>query len=225
MFGDQVKHYPANDCVCLLDSMGTDGRVVNAARVSYDVWIDETQPLSEKDERLIFYLSKHDHVSPFFHPMVCFRLKMPIFVAREWFRHTVGFSRNEVSRRYVTKPVECFLPEMVREKHPQKKQGSKDTCVETNEECLKLMKESMEQSLSTYRQLLERVAAPEVARMVLPQSMMTEFIETASLSAYARLYKLRYAPDAQYEIRCYAEAIGKILEQKFPISWKALTQK
>lgn len=206
----------------LLDVMGSDATVVNAARVSMGNSIPETEPLRDQDVRLIKYLSKHDHNSPFFHPMIRFRIKMPIFVAREWYRHTVGFARNEISRRYVTGPVECVVPSTIRERHPNKKQGSKDTPVENNDECVEMMRKSMEESMKVYRKLLENNVAPEIARSVLPQSMMTEFIETASISAYARLYKLRYDENAQYEIRTYAEAVGKLIEERFPISWNAL---
>jgi thymidylate synthase (FAD) len=202
--------------------MGNDPRVVNAARVSFNKEINETQGLVKGDVGLINYLANHNHDSPFFHVIVHLRIKMPIFVAREWFRHVVGFARNEVSRRYVTLPVECFIPDQIREKDKNKKQGSKDTPIEKNEECLALMKQSMENSISAYRTLLENGAAPEIARMVLPVSLMTEFVETASLAAYARLYALRNSPDAQYEIKQYAIEIGNIMEAICPHSWKAL---
>lgn len=209
--------------VTLLDVMGTDATVVNAARVSLAASIDEDQELRAQDSRLIKFLSVHHHNSPFFHPMIRFRITMPIFIAREWYRHTVGFARNEVSRRYVDIPVICFLPEGARERHPSKKQGSKDVFVRANERCLGLLKESMENSIKSYRSLLNMGVAPEVARTVLPQSMMTQFIETGSLAAYARLYNLRHSEDAQYEIQRYAEEVGKVLEQRFPVSWRALT--
>jgi len=218
-----VLSIKAKDCVTVISHMGTDATVVNAARVSFDTQVDENKPIEERDAKLIKYLAVHHHDSPFFHPMVRLRIKMPIFVAREWFRHQVGFARNEVSRRYVTLPVECFLPELVREKHPQKKQGSKDTPVEEEKECQEIMKMSMESSIVAYRSLLEKGVAPEIARMVLPQSMFTTFIETASLAAYSRMYRLRNAEGAQQEIREYAEAIGEIMGNLFPVSWKCLT--
>jgi thymidylate synthase (FAD) len=220
---DSVLNVKSEYCIDYVDSMGSDARVVNAARVSFSNQIPEDRDLETGDIRLITFLADHDHVSPFFHPTICLRIRMPIFIAREWFRHTIGFARNEVSRRYVTKGVECFLPEMVREKHPSKKQGSKDTPIVENDAALVFMKESMERSISDYRKLLALGAAPEQARLVLPQSMMTEFIETGSLAAYARLYGLRNHPDAQYEIRQYAICIGKILVRFFPVAWAALT--
>lgn len=206
----------------LLDAMGSDATVVNAARVSMGVSIPENEPLREQDVRLIQFLARNNHSSPFFHPILRFRIKMPIFVAREWYRHTVGFARNEISRRYVTGPVECVVPSIIRERHPNKKQGSKDTSVEKNDECIEIMRKAMDSSMKIYRDLLKNNVAPEIARSVLPQAMMTEFIETASLSAYARLYKLRYDPNAQYEIREYAEAVGRLISEKFPIAWEAL---
>jgi thymidylate synthase (FAD) len=221
--GDQVIHISPADCIQLLDTMGTDMRVVNAARVSFDKWIEESRDPSEQDKRLISYLAEHGHVSPFFHPMVCLRIEMPIFVAREWFRHKVGIERNEVSRRYVETPVRCFLPEQVRARNPSKKQGSKEEPVEKHAEARSVMERSMSASIDAYRTLLQMGTAPEVARMVLPQSMMTMFVETGSLAAYARIYKLRNAPDAQHEIRAYAREIGVLLEKAFPLAWKALT--
>ena len=196
--------------------------VVNAARVSF---AKESYELSASDEKLIQYLAKHNHTSPFFHPQVQFRLKMPIFVAREWFRHTVGFSRNEVSRRYVSTTPECWVPNAddLRERDPKIKQGSKDTPVANSTEIHKIIVDHTQGAVSLYEYLLEQGVAPEVARCVLPHSMYTELIETASLSAYARLYNLRRDPSAQKEIREYARKIGEKMENLFPVSWKALT--
>jgi thymidylate synthase (FAD) len=150
---------------------------------------------------------------------------MPIFVAREWYRHTIGFSRNEVSRRYVSDAPECWIPDIdqFRERDPKAKQGSRENEVESANEAHTVFYESVRQATDAYETLLKMNVAPEIARCVLPQSMYTEFIETASLAAYARLYKLRTSPDAQREIQCYARMIGKFMEEKFPVSWKALT--
>ena len=205
----------------LLETFGDDLTVVNAARVSFD---KVSTSLTEGDKKLIHYLAKHDHVSPFFHPQVRFRLKMPIFVAREWFRHTIGFARNEVSRRYVDTPPQCWIPAAaeLRERDAKVKQGSKTTPVEESEEVHRVVKEQIETAMATYQGLLERGVAPEVARAVLPQSMYTEFIETASLAAVARLCHLRLGADAQKEIRDYAAAVNRCLESAFPVSWEAL---
>lgn len=205
----------------LLETFGDDLTVVNAARVSFDKVSTE---LTEGDKKLIHYLAKHDHVSPFFHPQVRFRLKMPLFVAREWFRHTIGFARNEVSRRYVDTPPECWVPkaEEIRERDPKVKQGSKSTPVLSSDTVHQMIRDQTDAALTTYHALLSKGVAPEVARSVLPQSMYTEFIETASLAAVARLCHLRLGLDAQKEIRDYAEAVNQCLEKAFPVSWKAL---
>jgi thymidylate synthase (FAD) len=206
----------------LLDSFGDDLTVVNAARVSFH---KESHEMTEGDTKLINYLAKHEHVSPFFHPQARFRIKMPIFVAREWFRHTIGFARNEVSRRYVDTPPECWipLPNEIRERDPKAKQGSKSTPVEESEEVHKLIAEQTNLALETYNGLLARGVAPEVARGILPQSMYTEFVETASLFAYARLCNLRLDLSAQKEIRDYATMIHNFMNDAFPASWKALS--
>ena len=180
--------------------------------------------METKDEKLISYLAKHNHNSPFFHPQARFRLKMPIFVAREWFLHTVGFSRNEVSRRYVDDEPECWVPTELRARDTNKKQGSKDELIPTNPEVVKEIQNFTDGAVSFYNFLLKEGVAPEIARAVLPQSMYTEFIETASLAAYARLCGLRLDPHAQKEIREFAGAVAEQMEKAFPVSWKALTQ-
>jgi thymidylate synthase (FAD) len=203
----------------LLDTFGDDLTVVNAARVSFH---KESTDFSERDAKLVTYLAKHNHISPFFHPQVRMRLKMPIFIAREWFRHTIGFARNEVSRRYVDDDPEFYIPEICRERDPKLKQGSKQEAVKENSICITAMRETTEKALHIYKALMEQGVCPEQARMVLPQSMYTEFIETGSLAAYARLCNLRLDPGAQKEIREYADAVVRLLEPKFPVSWKAL---
>lgn len=207
----------------LLETFGDDLTVVNAARVSFD---KESYELNEADKKLINYLAKHDHVSPFFHPQVRLRIKMPLFVAREWFRHTIGFARNEVSRRYVDSKPECWLPspDDVRERDPKAKQGSKSTPISDSQDMYELMSQQVQSALQTYDTLLEKGVAPEVARSVLPQSMYTLFVETCSLAAAARLCHLRLGPDAQKEIRNFANALNQLLETRFPVSWKALQQ-
>jgi thymidylate synthase (FAD) len=205
----------------LLHIMGDDLMVVNAARVSF---AKESTEFKEQDTKLVNYLAKHNHISPFFHPQIQFRIKMPIFVAREWYRHQIGFSRNEVSRRYVSDIPECWMPELndFREKDAKVKQGSKDTPIELADVAQNLYATSTRISVEAYDELLKLGVAPEIARTVLPQSMYTEFIETGSLAAYSRLYKLRTSPDAQREIQKYANEIGRLIEEKFPVSWKAL---
>lgn len=147
---------------------------------------------------------------------------MPIFVAREWYRHQIGFARNEVSRRYVDSEPEMYLPTCVRERDVKLKQGSKATEVADHETALALINEANEFAKSAYTRLLALGTAPEVARTVLPQGMYTEFIETGSLAAYSRLCALRLDPSAQWEIRQYADAVSSLMEKAFPVSWKAL---
>jgi len=208
----------------LLETFGDDLTVVNAARVSFDKVSTE---LTEGDKKLINYLAKHDHVSPFFHPQVRFRLKMPIFVLREYFRHQIGLSRNEVSRRYVDTIPECWVPQPdeIRERDPKLKQGSKSTAVDDSDEAWKLMNDQVQSALQTYDELLKKGVAPEVARAILPQSMYSLVYETGSLAAYARICNLRLDPTAQKEIRNYATAIDTLMRQAFPVSWEALSQK
>ena len=204
----------------LLEVFGDDLTVVNAARVSF---AKESTKLTNGDIKLVKYLADHNHVTPFFHPQARFRLKMPIFIAREWFRHQIGFARNEVSRRYVDTDPEFWVPTELRERDTNKKQGSKEEKIQYNGHCIAKMRKHNEQSLELYKYLLDFKVCPEQARAVLPQCMMTEFIETGSLAAYARLYKLRTDPTAQREIQELAACIGNLLAEKFPISWNALT--
>jgi thymidylate synthase (FAD) len=203
----------------LLETFGNDLTVVNAARVSFN---KESTEITDRDSKLIHYLADNNHVTPFFHPQIRLRLKMPIFVAREWYRHQIGFARNEVSRRYVDYKAECYLPQLVRARDAKLKQGSKSDAVVENTLAVSLIQDINDRATETYEQLLEMGVAPEVARTVLPQGMYTEFIETGSLAAYARLCNLRLDPSAQWEIRQYADAVCTMISAAFPVSWKAL---
>jgi thymidylate synthase (FAD) len=204
----------------LLEVFGSDLTVVNAARVSFN---KESTEFTPKDAGLVKYLAKHNHNSPFFHPQIRFRIKMPIFVAREWFRHTIGFARNEVSRRYVDSEPELWIPTEFRERDQNLKQGSKAEAIANNELVVDVYEKAMKSALYVYNTLLEAKVAPELARAVLPQSMYTEFVETGSLAAYARLRGLRLDPHAQKEIRDFAQAVSDLLKPKFPNSWAALS--
>jgi thymidylate synthase (FAD) len=206
----------------VLEVFGSDLTVVNAARVSFAKTVTE---MTDRDAKLVDYLARHDHISPFFHPQVRLRVKMPIFVAREWFRHTIGLARNEVSRRYVDSSPEIWYPsvEGLRERDPKLKQGSKETPVVGSDEIVAKIRAEGERNVALYEDLLSQGVAPEIARSVLPQGMYTEFIETGSLAAYARIWELRTDPGAQREIQAYARAIETLLQSHFPVSWKALT--
>ena len=205
----------------LLEVFGDDLTVVNAARVSFD---KVSESLTEADKKLIRYLAKHEHTSPFFHPQVRLRVKMPIFVAREWYRSQAGLSRNEVSRRYVNTVPECWVPavEDLREKDKNVKQGSKANAISEAEEVHHAIAEHVDETVKLYESLLEKGVAPEVARCILPQSMYTEFIETGSLAAMARICHLRLGTGAQKEIRDYASALSSMMVDAFPVSWEAL---
>ena len=207
----------------LLETFGDDLTVVNAARVSFN---KESHEFTEQDGKLVRYLAKHHHVTPFFHPQVRMRIKMPIFVAREWYRHQIGFARNEVSRRYVDSSPECYIPnqENIRARDPKLKQGSKSEPVEQSLAAYEMISNATEMAMSEYKDLLDIGVAPEIARMILPQSMYTEFIETGSLAGYARLCGLRLDQTAQKEIRDYATAVDELLRKRFPVSWAALME-
>jgi thymidylate synthase (FAD) len=220
-----VRHWTAPDgigSVELLETFGDDLTVVNAARVSF---AKESTTMTERDSRLVKYLAEHDHVTPFFHPQARFRIKMPIFVAREWYRHQIGFARNEVSRRYVDTRPECWAPaaEEIRARDPRAKQGSREEAIPTADVTAARIAEHNAAAIALYEGMLAEGVAPEVARTVLPQGMYTEFIETGSLAAYARLCGLRLGPDAQREIQAYARAVSELMVADFPVSWAALS--
>lgn len=231
-----MKFDPLNDgisSVQLLNHMGDDLMVVNAARVSmakeshwgidYESGIELR--LSERDQRLIRYLARHKHWTPFSHPQVQLRIKMPIFVARQWFKHTVGFTRNEVSRRYVDDTPELYMPNDWRLRAPNVKQGSSDEVLQdTSLFNWCSPRDVMLACVDMYEAMLGIGVAPEQARMILPQAMYTEFIETGSLAAYARLASLRLDTHAQKETRAYAQAIAAIMYELFPVSWEALME-
>jgi thymidylate synthase (FAD) len=204
----------------LIDTMGTDLTVVNAARVSYSKTKDAFDVV--KDEKLIQYLAKHNHWSPFAHASLQFRIKAPIFVARQLVKHQVGLAWNEVSRRYVDFPPELYKPETWRGRPKNSKQGS-DGEIKLDQTIEYSMESAMESCLITYNTLLEKGVAPEQARMVLPQSMMTEWYWSGTLYAFSRICNLRCKPDTQKETRDVADEINKLCDSKFPRSWKALT--
>lgn len=203
------------DMIELIDTMGTEMRCVNTARVSFNKWKDETQLPDEQDKRLIKYLIKNGHESPLHHIMICFSITMPVFLARQWFKHTIGFTRNEISRRYVDFEPSCYMFEQLHKRNPNKKQGCIEEKHKDDEYLRDLMKENMESSIKLYNFLISQDVPPEQCRAILPQSMMTTFIETASLSAYLRLIKLRCSHDAQYEIRMYSNRVLEIIKEKY----------
>ena len=208
----------------LIDSMGTDLTIVNAARVSFD---QKSKELSMGDEKLIQFLAKNNHWTPFGHCTLQFRIKAPIFVARQLVKHQVGLTWNEVSRRYVTNKPELFVPEVWRANPENKKQGSSET--ETvdwlliNEKSVTSAVEGLyKKAFGLYNEMIDAGVCAEQARMVLPQSLMTEWYWTGSLYAFARVCNLRCAKDTQKETRDIANSIHHFIKHKFPISWKYL---
>ena len=205
--------------VTLIDNMGSDLTVVNAARVSFNKksdW-DEDNTLTVSDSNLISYLAMHKHMSPFGHCFASFHVKAPIFVARQLVKHK--FLRwNEVSRMYVDYEPELYEPNDWRGRSVDKKQGSEGN-VYPDEDIISFYKHA---SLLSYNQLLEAGVAPEQARMVLPQSTMTEWYWSGSLDAFSDMCKLRRDYDAQYESRLVANSISMDMSTLYPASWKAL---
>ena len=210
--------------VSLVDFMGSDLTVVNAARVSFN---KQSEMMQERDDRLIAYLAKHGHWTPFAHPQLQFRVSAPIFVARQLGKHQVGLVWNEVSRRYVDYEPEFYAPVEWREKpDPSKqKQGSGNDYISLPTYDREALRALQDNALELYERLIKRGVTPEQARMILPQSMYTEWYWTGSLYAFSRVYNLRVADDAQRETRSIVEMIGKEIEKHFPQSWKCLTGK
>jgi thymidylate synthase (FAD) len=202
---------------------GSDLTVANSARVSFakesemedDAW--GPPKLKEKDAKLIRYLAREKHISPFGHCFASFRCRAPIFVARQLVKHK--FLRwNEVSRRYVDDEPDFYVPDVWRGRSADKKQGS-DGALDWNHEPY-----AHERCLANYNFLLESGVAPEQARMVLPQSTMTEWYWSGSLDAFADMCRLRCASDTQYETRLLADNINGEMSKLFPVSWDALMQ-
>jgi len=218
----QKIEIPGGGYVELLDVLGSDLTVVNAARVSFAKQVEEFR---EQDERLIRYLARHHHWTPFSQCQIQLRIQMPIFVARQWFKHTVGITRNEVSRRYVDAPPEFFFPTEWRERAEDKKQGSGAAITEGRQLPADIIaRDAVLRAAAAYETLIQMGVCPEQARMVLPQSMQTEFVETGSLATYARIIRLRDEAHAQAETREWARAVRQLIEPKFPVSVAALLE-
>ena len=200
--------------VRLVDDMGSDLSVVNAARVSFAKEHKEFDNVA--DTKLINYLAKHNHWSPFGHGSMQFAISAPVFVARQLVKHQVGLVWNEVSRRYVDNEPEFYTPTEWRKSAENKKQGSSDETVEYS------VLPAYTFAKQCYENMLRMDIAPEMARMVLPQSMMTEWYWSGTLYAFARVCNLRCKPDAQKETRDVGWGIDKHARELFPASWKAL---
>ena len=213
--------------VKLIDHMGSDLTVVNAARVSFakeSEWDSIPEGgqvegvLSFADERLISYLAKHNHWSPFGHCSMQFHIKAPIFVARQLVKHQVGLVWNEVSRRYVDYEPEFYKPTQWRLRAEDKKQGSSEESISYS------IEPTVQYVTQTYNNLLREGVAPEMARMVLPQNLYTEWYWSGTLYAFARVCQLRCAKDSQWETQQIADQINEFGHEHFPISWEALNE-
>ncbi len=217
--------------VTYIDHMGSDLSVVNAARVSFGKKSEalgtsgvEGRPmtpiLNDPDKRLIKYLAKHKHMSPFGHAFASFHVKAPIFVARQLVKHK--FLRwNEISRRYVDNEPEFYEPDVWRDKSEDKKQGSGGKSQSQYFPNI-YVKEVADKSLGDYKKMLVQGICPEQARMVLPQSTMTEWYWSGSLDAFADMCILRCKEDTQFETRIVADEISADMKDLFPIAWEAL---
>ena len=215
-----------------IDHMGTDLSVVNAARVSFNkksTWAGQEDGLHDgeggmgvlntADSKLIRYLAKHKHMSPFGHCFASFHVKAPVFVARQLVKHK--FLRwNEISRRYVDSEPEFYVPTDWRGRSEDKKQGSEGTITISND----IVEDIYDEVIGRYRLLLDIGVCPEQARMVLPQSMITEWYWSGSLDAFADMCNLRCKPDTQYETQVVAGHIDTEMAKLFPVSWKALRE-
>lgn len=209
--------------VTLINSMGNDQTVVDAARVSFAKTADNYT--EAQNEKLIQYLARHNHWTPFGHAQATFHIEAPIFVARQLVKHQVGLVWNEVSRRYVDDSPRFFSPSSWRPRSEDKKQGSdKHDIIADMRQAWKIYESAIHDISKTYGTLLEMGVAPEQARMVLPQSMMTEWYWTGSLAAWSRVCRLRVSDDAQAETERIALDISREMRQLFPVSWTALEE-
>ena len=203
----------------LIDSMGTDLTIVNSARVSF---AKVSKQLDDKDERLIHYLAEHGHWSPFAHAFLQFRIKAPIFVARQLVKHQVGLSWNEESRRYVDSPPEFYNPTVWRGRPQNTKQGSDGEVADQNTP-QKVLEQTNLLAFKNYNILIKQGVAPEQARMILPQTMMTEWYWSGSLQAFARVCNQRLDAHSQEETQDIARQIQEQALPLFPVSWVALS--
>ena len=202
--------------VTLIDKMGNDLSVVNAARISFSKRKDA---IDDKDKKLIKYLANNGHWSPFAHTALTLHIRAPFFVARQLQKHQVGLAWNEISRRYVDNPPEFYTVDIWRKRAANKKQGSSNETTTNFLDNAHLLHKKIYQ---LYDALIESGVAPEQARMVLPMSTYTEWYWTGSVYAFARVYQQRTDTHAQKETQEIAHMIGELLSVQFPLSWTAL---
>ena len=204
-----------------IDHMGNDDSVVRAARVSFDK--SPELYTDEENARLIAYLARHGHEIPFAHTAITLRVRAPVAVRAQAFKHKIGFVESEISRRYVSSTPDFFVPEL-RAAAENIKQGSGELLDDKKQDKLRETYVAFMQGAQViYHSFLDMGVAPEQARFLLPQGMMTEWVWTGSLLAFARFYRLRSDAHAQKEIQDLAHEVGAIIADLFPVSWKALT--
>lgn len=212
----------------LMSVMGDDLMVANVARVSFNKESKEFTYRKDKakgsDEGIIEYLAKHNHWTPFAHPQIQLRMKAPVPIRTQCFKHKQGFVENEESRRYIESEPELFIPDSFRlAPEGSKKQGSEGIhpfSVYWKQHYVRVC----EEAITCYNQMIKEKVAPEQARLILPQGVYVNWIWTGSLAAFARFYNQRTDPHAQKEIQDLAEEVGTIISELFPVSWKALTE-
>lgn len=205
-----------------VDHMGSDINVVNAARCSFAKEVKEFD--LEKDTKLINYLAKYNHWSPLAHTSISIRIKAPIFMARQFVKHQIGLVWNEESRRYIDDTPEFYKPAVWRGKPENVKQGSSRVELDSQSIIDSHYMDTVEQALYAYETQLDFGVAPEMARMNLPQSVMTNWIWTGSLVAFARIVKLRTEEHAQKEAQDLAKMIQEVVAPLYPVSWNALME-
>jgi len=213
----------------LISVMGDDLMVANVARVSFNKESSDFTYKEDKakgsDEGLIEYLAKHNHWTPFAHPQIQLRMKAPVPIRTQCFKHKQGFVENEESRRYIESDPELFIPTEFRNAPTgSKKQGS-DGVHYDSDLWLDVYKATCDGIIDIYKSMIKDGVAPEQARLILPQGVYVNWIWTGSLSAFARFYNQRVDSHAQKEIQDLALEVGKIIEPLFPVAWKALTKK
>lgn len=207
--------------IMLIDYMGNDRTIAMAARVSYNN--KDIEATEEKDAKLINYLMKHHHTSPFEHVIMSFECKMPIFVAREWVRHRTA-RLNEVSGRYTQLPEEFYTPsnDRIQAQSKRNKQASEgEISQEIKDTFLSSHRANVKSVFYSYNQYVENGIAREVSRIDLPLSTYTSWVWQMDLHNLFHFLKLRMGEDAQWEIRQYANAIAKVVEESYPVAYKA----
>lgn len=204
-----------------VDHMGSDLTVVNSARVSFN---KHKEVMDSSDERLVNYLAKHNHITPFQHPQITLRMQAPVPIRTQLFKHKIGLTENEESRRYVSTRPQLFIPEYFRSAPEGSiKQGSGERHM-FSDALLEAYKGHCEESISLYESMIEDGVAPEQARFILPQGVEVQWYWTGSLAAFARVYWQRSDSHAQQEVQQVAKMISDIIQPLYPVSWKALTQ-